>query len=103
MAMVAAPHIKRDDRGVAWVDETNVKVIEIVLDRLAYGWSPEEVYFQHPELSLAQIYAALTYYYDNQVEFDGAIASQQAEVRRLREGADEPPLVARLRALGLLT
>ena len=35
MAMATAPHIKRDDRGVAWIDETNVKVIEVVLDRLA--------------------------------------------------------------------
>ena len=34
MAMATAPHIKRDDRGVAWIDETNVKVIEVVLDRL---------------------------------------------------------------------
>ena len=68
MAMTSAPHIKRDDRGVAWIDETNVKVIEVVLDRLAYGWSPEGIHFQHPRLSLAQIYAALTYYYDNQGE-----------------------------------
>ena len=103
MATIAAPHIKRDDRGVAWIDETNVKVIEVVLDRLAYGWSPEEIHFQHPGLSLAQIYAALSYYYDNQTELDGEIARQQDEVRRLREEAGESPLVVRLKAAGLLT
>jgi uncharacterized protein (DUF433 family) len=100
--MSTAPHIKRDDRGVAWIDETNVKVIEVVLDRLAYGWSPEEIHFQHPGLSLAQICAALTYYYDNQAELDGEIARQGDEVRRLREQAGESPLVARLKAAGLL-
>jgi len=102
MAMIAAPHIKRDDRGVAWIDDTNVKVIEVVLDRLAYGWSPEEIHFQHPALSLAQIHAALTYYYDHQPALDAEIAGQQDEVRRLREQAGESPLVARLKARGLL-
>ena len=102
MAMTTAPHIKRDERGVAWIDETNVKVIEVVLDRLAYGWSPEEIHFQHSGLSLAQIYAALTYYYDSQAELDGEIARQQDEVRRLREQAGESPLVVRLKAAGLL-
>lgn len=103
MAMIAAPHIKRDDRGVAWIDDTNVKVIEVVLDRLAYGWSPEEIHFQHPGLSLAQIHAALAYYYDHQTELDIEIAGQQDEVRRLREQAGDSPLVARLKASGLLT
>jgi uncharacterized protein (DUF433 family) len=103
MAMIAVPHIKQDDRGVAWIDDTNVKVIEVVLDRLAYGWSPEEVHFQHPGLSLAQIHAALAYYYDHQAELDAEIAGQQQEVRRLREQAGESPLVARLKARGLLT
>src|ERR1700675_4499575 len=102
MAMATARHIKRDDRGVAWIDETNVKVIEVVLDRLAYGWSPEEIHFQHPGLSLAQIYAALTYYYDNQAELDGEIARQQDEVRQLQEQVGESPLVVRLKAAGLL-
>lgn len=52
MAMIAHPHIRLDARGVAWIDDANVKVIEVVLDRLAYGWSPEEIHFQHPHLRL---------------------------------------------------
>jgi uncharacterized protein (DUF433 family) len=103
MAMIAAPHVKRDDHGVAWIDDTNVKVIEVVLDRLAYGWSPEEIHFQHPGLSLAQIHAAFVYYYDYQAELDAEIAGHQEEVRRLREQAGESPLVARLKSSGLLT
>src|SRR2546426_4713329 len=103
MAMATAPHIKLDDRGVAWIDETNVKVIEVVLDRLAYGWSPEEIHFQHPGLSLAQIYAALGFYYDHQHEIDVQIAAQEGDVRRLRAEAGESPLVTRLKARGLLS
>ena len=32
-------HIWLDEQGKAWVDDTNTKVIEIVKDVLAYGWS----------------------------------------------------------------
>jgi len=32
-------HVVRDERGVAWIDDTNVKVVEIALDHLDYGWS----------------------------------------------------------------
>lgn len=102
MTTIAPPHIRRDDRGAVWIDETNVKVIEVVLDRLAYGWSPEEIHFQHPDLSLAQIHAALAYYYDHQAELDEEIARQEEQVRRLREQASESPLVTRLKARGLL-
>ena len=103
MTMIAPPHIRRDQGDVAWIDDTNVKVIEVVLDRLAYGWSPEEIHFQHADLSLAQIYAALAYYYDHQAELDAEIARQEDEVRRLREQAGESPLAMRLRASGLLS
>ena len=86
----------------SWIDQTNVKVIEVVLDRLAYGWSPEEIHFQHPDLSLAQIHAALAYYYDHQSELDEEIARQEEQVRVLRQQAGESPLVTRLKARGLL-
>src|SRR4051812_19986387 len=59
----AHSHICRDGCGVAWVDDTNVKVIEIALDHLAYGWSADAMHEQFPHLSLAQIHAALAFFY----------------------------------------
>src|SRR6266705_1909761 len=103
MSTTASSHIRRDDQGTVWIDETNVKVIEVVLDRLAYGWSPEEIHFQHPHLSLAQIHAALAHYYDHQAALDAEIARQQQTVHRLRLEAGDSPLVARLKARGLLS
>jgi uncharacterized protein (DUF433 family) len=41
------------------VDDPNVKVIEVVLDHLAYGWNAETIQETHSHLSLAQVYAAL--------------------------------------------
>jgi uncharacterized protein (DUF433 family) len=89
-------HIHLDDRGIAWVDDTNTKVSEIVEDMLAYGWSAEEVHFQHPHLSLAQIHAALAYYYDHQEHFDQAIASALAAFDRRRAESLNSPMRQRL-------
>ena len=55
-----ASQIEIDDQGIAWITGANTKVIEVVLDKIAYGWSPEEMHLQHPHLSLAQIHAALS-------------------------------------------
>src|SRR4051794_25422311 len=95
------PHIWLDDRGVAWVDDTNVKVIEIVLDHLE-GLSPAEIRYQHyNQYSLAQIHAALTYYYDHQAEFDAEIARQEKEYEELRaKSLINDPIRQKLRELG---
>ena len=68
-----ATQIELDSRGIAWIGGTKVKVLEVVLDKTAYGWSPDEIHLQHPHLSLAQIHAALAYYYENQAEIDAQI------------------------------
>jgi uncharacterized protein (DUF433 family) len=102
MQAVMTTHIRLDESGRAWIDDTNVKVIEVVLDKLAHGSSPEEMYFQYPRLSLAQIYAALAYYYHHKREFDSAIEMQLKEVETLMEQAEDSPLRKRSRALGKL-
>jgi uncharacterized protein (DUF433 family) len=73
MTAAFTTQIELDDRGIAWVAGTRVKVLEVVLDKIANGSSPEEIHFQHPNLSLAQIHGALTYYYENQSVIDSQI------------------------------
>ena len=82
MTATFATQIELDDRGMAWIAGTRVKVTEVVLDKIAYGSSPEEIHFQHPDLSLAQIHGALTYYYENQDKLD-------EQIRRGLEESDE--------------
>lgn len=104
MATVATPHIWLDDRGLAWIDDTNVKVIEVALDKLAHGWSAEEIHYQHSRnLSMAQIHAALTYYYDHQADFDAQIEREVQEYEDLRSKSLGSPGRQRLRAAGKLT
>ena len=101
-ASIQGSHIQLDERGVAWIDDTNTKVIEVAQDMIAHGWSPEEIHFQHSHLSLAQIHAALGYYYDHQVEMDAAIQRSLTDFEKQRSQSGESPLRKKLRAMGKL-
>jgi len=81
---------------------TNLKVAELVLEKMAYGWSPEELHFQHPYLTLGQIYSALAYYWDHQDALDRDIERRLQFVDRVQRATGPSPLVARLKAKGLL-
>jgi uncharacterized protein (DUF433 family) len=102
MPTAASTHVRIDDRGVAWIDDTRTKVIEVALDQIAHGWSPEEIHFQHPHLSLGQIHAALGYYFDHKAEMDAEIQRGLACVDELRRQAGESPIRKKLRAMGKL-
>ncbi len=93
----AAPHIIRDTHGMAWVDDTNVKVVELALDHLAYGWSAEAIHEQFSHLTLAQIHAALSFFYDHQSDFEEEIQRREREVASWKGELDESPLQRRLR------
>ena len=80
------------------MDDTNVKVVEVVLDHLAYGWNAETIQENHPHLSLAQVYAALAWYYDHQIELDTEIDRQDERVRALRAASGPSSLQRRLAA-----
>ncbi len=98
-------HITINNEGIAVITDANIKVVEIVLDTLAYGWSAEEIRFQHPDLTLGQIHSALGYYADHQAEMDAEIERRLAKVNELREAnaaRGDSPLVSRLKAKGLL-
>jgi len=102
MSTIPDTHIRLDDAGVAWVDDTQVKVIEIALDKVAFGWTPDQMHEQHPHLSLAQIHAALAYYYDHQAAMDLEISAGHQEAKQLAAAAGDSPGRQRLRSLGKL-
>jgi uncharacterized protein (DUF433 family) len=89
-------HVVIDESGVAWISGANTKVIQVVLDKLAYGWSAEEIHFQHPHLSLAQIHSALAYYYENKNELDAEIERQSQEAEALKPRLINPALRRKL-------
>ncbi|MBI3762169.1 MAG: DUF433 domain-containing protein [Chloroflexi bacterium] len=95
-------HVALDQNSVPTIAGTNMKVVELVLERTAYGWSPEELHFQHPYLTMGQIHSALAYYWDHADELDRDIERRLQRVDEIRRAAGPPPLVARLKAKGLI-
>jgi uncharacterized protein (DUF433 family) len=95
-------HIEVSPAGVPTIAGTTMKVAELVAEQMAYGWSPEELHFQHTYLTLGQIHAALAYYWDHKEEVDRDIEQRLARTDQLRQRAATSPLVARLRSKGRL-
>jgi uncharacterized protein (DUF433 family) len=85
-------HIILSDTGVPLIAGTTMKVIELVRETQAYGWSPEELHFQHPYLSLGKIHSALAYYWDHQVELDADIARRDAFVEEMKATSERTAL-----------
>ena len=81
MPIVAMEYIEINDRGVAKIIGSRSKVRQIVMD-VRNGLSPADIHEQYPHLSMAQIHAALAYYYDHTAEID-------AEIEAGRRVADE--------------
>ena len=94
-------HVVLNEENVPSIAGTTMKVVELVVEQQAYGWSPEELHFQHSYLTLGQIHSALAYYWDHREELDRDIQRRLERVTELRRTARPSPLVARLRTQGL--
>ncbi len=67
--------------GRACIAGHRVRVMDIVALHEMRGMSPEEIQYQYPGISLADVHAALAYYFDHREEI-------QAEFRKDEEWAD---------------
>jgi len=97
------PHVVLDDEHGPLLEGTTLKVIELVTEQRAYGWSPEELRFQHPDLTLGQVHAALAYYWDHAEKLDREVTARLrvVELQRAARGERLPPSLSRLRARGI--
>jgi uncharacterized protein (DUF433 family) len=94
--------IRLDENGVPLIAGTTMKVVELVMAQIAYGWSPEELYFQHPYLTMSQIHSALAYYWEHKEELDADIERRSQYAEKLRQESGPSPLAMRLRDQALL-
>lgn len=95
-------HIRLNQNGVPYIVDTTMKVVELVLAQQAHGWSPEELHFQHPYLSMSQIHSALAYYWEHKEALDNDMVQRSAYVAEAMAEAGASPLARRLRQQGLL-
>ena len=109
MTVIANSHVILDERGIPRLEGSGTRVAMVVMDKLN-GMTAEEIHAAYSHLSLAQIYAAFSYYYDHRSEMDAQIARESEDVaaRRKRAIAEatqptRDALEARLRERGKST
>lgn len=90
-ARIVYPHIVKEPGycgGKAAIDATRVRVNNVAW-LAKRGLTPQQVLDHYPDLTLAQVHAALAYYYDNPSEIEAELAAEeQAAVDFEREKAE---------------
>jgi hypothetical protein len=100
---VMYPHLEKPEgQSVRLQRLPRIRVAQIVMDYLAHGWSVEEIYRQHPYLTLAEAHAAMAYYFDHQQEIESEIRSEWEQAQHDTAKAPLSPFVVRMKAKGLL-
>ena len=64
---------------------TDIKVSQIASELEHLGMRPDEIVDAHPHLTLADVHAALAYYYDHQDEIHREWADARALIASLRD------------------
>ena len=85
--MEAIAHISTDPKicgGKPCVAGTRIRVWDIHVWHDLRGQSPEEIVADFPQLSLADVYAALAYYLDHQEEIERQAKEDEAFADKLR-------------------
>ena len=65
---------------------TRLKVLHIALEYERLGWTPDQICEAHPGITLSQVHAAVSYYYDHKQEIDRTIRDDAEFADRLRAG-----------------
>jgi len=101
---VIYPHIEKPGVGepARLQRIPRVRISQIVMDYLAYGWSVEEMCRQHSYLMMAEAHAAMAYYFDHQEEIDGEIRSEWGEAEQAKSQKVRSAFWVRMQAKGLL-
>lgn len=79
-ANVSYPHVTKTPGvcgGKACIDGTRIRVNNVVFLHKE-GANDEKIREAYPDLTPAQIHAALAYYYDNREEIDAELAADKA-------------------------
>ncbi len=69
--------------GKPRIDGHRIKVQHVAIWHDQMGMSPEDILRSYPQLSLAKVRAALSYYYDNKEKIDAAIREDEEFIEQL--------------------
>lgn len=88
---VTYPHIVKEPGycgGKAAIDRTRIRVNNVVFLH-KQGRVPEEIREAYPDLTPAQIHAALAYYYDNRAEIEAELEEETRFVEKTEQQWEE--------------
>jgi uncharacterized protein (DUF433 family) len=89
------PHITINSKGRPCIDGTRHRVIDIAADHVAHGYSAAQSVEHYPDLTPAQVHAALTSYSDHLDAVDADLMASYSATEHLREQhTPHPKLVA---------
>ena len=77
-ARIVFPHIVKEPGycgGKAAIDDTRVRVNNVAF-LAKQGLAPQKIRDDYPDLTLAQVHVALTYYYDHTDEIEAELAAE---------------------------
>ena len=99
----AYPHIVKESGSPARLEShPRTRVAMIVMDYLARGLGPEDIVRHYPYLVLAEVHAAMTYYYDNQDEIDTEIQAELGQLMNSPDFNSRSTVWLKLKAQGLV-
>jgi uncharacterized protein (DUF433 family) len=82
--------------GKPCVVGTRIRVWDIAILAQS-GQSPDEILSHYPDLTLGDIYAALSYYYDNRQVIDQQAEDDERYVQQLHQSSGPGPLEQKMR------
>jgi hypothetical protein len=79
--------LRESDRRAAEADAGTGVTVRRLVSWYKLGLTPEEILNRigHPNLDLAKIYAALTYYHANREEIEADLAQEEADVKQFEQ------------------
>ena len=93
------PHIEFFPDGTPHIDGSRLKVKFIAELHGSGRMSVEQIQESYPHITLAQIHAALVYYYDHKEQVDAIIVADRAMAEKYEAEFRASPNAGKLRAL----
>jgi uncharacterized protein (DUF433 family) len=98
MPKLIYPHIVKEEGKPARLEQhPRTRVSMIVADYLWRGWSAEEIARQYSYLTLAEIHAALAYFFDHKQQIEDELVAEYRDVEEWKKLHPTPPLLVRLK------
>jgi uncharacterized protein (DUF433 family) len=77
-----------------------IRVLDVAIWSERLGMSPDEIVDDYPSLTLADVHAALAYYWDHREEIEREIEEDRAVIAEYRRRLGPGPLAEKLRRRG---